>query len=292
MTADESPVVIDWSEEAERLSAAVTDDAAWYAAMASELVRPADRLAVDVGCGGAGMAIALSAQLPPEATVVGIDGDDDVLEVARQQITAANIDDERIRLVHADLDHDLSNIPDVGHNADLVWASGSIHHAANQQAAVDALAALLAPGGRLALAEGGLRAKHLPWDVGVGEPGLENRLLAAEDRWFGRMRTALPGSVRMPYGWTSALRNAGLTGITTRTAMFEKTAPLTEAGLAKVVRSFSHRVERAGASGDLDAADVDAWARLLNAEDEAWLGHRDDVSSLSARSVHIGHRAG
>lgn len=284
-------IVINWADEADRLCAAVTDDADWYASVARELARPSDRLAVDIGCGGAGMAVALGAALPPAAFVVGVDGDGDVLDAARRRITETGIDDGHIRLLHADLDTDLAVLPVAARGADIVWASSSIHHLADQQAAIDALAALLAPGGRLALAEGGLEARHLPWDVGVGEPGLEVRLAAAEDRWFTRMRACVPGSVAMHYGWPTALRHAGLVDISTRTFTFERPTPLSEQDLGSVVHSLRHRVERAHDDGELRPADKAAWDRLLDARDDAWLGHRDDVYSLSARSVHLGHRA-
>jgi ubiquinone/menaquinone biosynthesis C-methylase UbiE len=288
MAADEEPVVINWADKAERLGAAVADDAAWYAEMAAALVEPGDRVAVDVGCGGAGMAVALSRALSHDALIVGVDGDDTVLAAAHRAIAEAGVADDRIELVRAGLDDNLSALPGVAEGADVVWASASIHHVGDQQAAIDQLAALLAPGGRLALAEGGLPKRHLPWDLGIGEPGLEVRLLAADDRWFAKMRAALPGSVRMPYGWTTALREAGLTEITTRTTIFEKPAPLAGADLDKVLDSVSHRVDRANESGVLDAEDATVWARLLDAEDVMWIGRRDDVYSLTARCVHRG----
>ncbi|RIQ32546.1 class I SAM-dependent methyltransferase [Jiangella rhizosphaerae] len=284
-------IVINWADEAEWLCAAVADDADWYASVARELARPGDRLAVDVGCGGAGMAVALGAVLPPAAFVVGVDGDGNVLDAARRRIVETGVDDGHIRLLHADLDTDLAVLPLVAGSADIIWASSSIHHLADQQAAIDALAALLAPGGRLALAEGGLPARHLPWDVGVGEPGLEVRLAAAEDRWYARMRASVPGSVPMSYGWPTALRRAGLADVTTKTFTLERPVPLCEADLRSVLLSLRHRVDRAYADGELRQADKAAWDRLLDPDDAAWLGRRDDVYSLSARSVHIGHRA-
>ena len=100
-----------------------------------------------------------------------------------------------------DLGGDLSAVrAAAGPGADLVWASGSVHHAGDQQRAVDTLAGLLAPGGRLALAEGGLPLRCLPWEVGVGEPGLEIRLDAAQDRWFARMRGHSRGRCRCRTG--------------------------------------------------------------------------------------------
>lgn len=291
MNLDHNAIVINWADEAERLCAAVADDAEWYASVARELARPHDRLAVDIGCGGAGMAVALGAALAPAAFVVGVDGDGDVLDAARRRIAETGIDDGHIRLLRADLDTDLAVLPWVVRGADIIWASSSIHHLADQQAAIDALAALLAPGGRLALAEGGLPAQHLPWDVGVGDPGLEVRLAAAEDRWFARMRAGVPGSVAMPYGWPTALRRAGLVDVATKTFTFERPVPLCEADLRSVLLSLRHRVDRADVDGELRPSDTAAWDRLLDPADDAWLGHRDDVYSLSARSVHLGHRA-
>lgn len=289
MTTHHPAAVIDWSEQAAHLSRAADGDAAWYADVARILVRPTDLLAVDIGCGAAGMTVALDAALPPRAFVVGVDNDGDVLDAARRRIVDSGIDDGHIRLIRADLDTDLTLLPEVVRGADVIWASASIHHLADQQAALTALAALLAPGGRLALAEGGLPGRHLPWDLGVGEPGIEARLLDAEGRWFARMRAALPGSVRMPYGWTTALRRTGLAGVISRTFTFESPAPLDEAELTTVLDRFARRVRRATEDGELDDVDVRAWARLLDADDDAWLGRRDDVYTLDTRTVHVGH---
>jgi hypothetical protein len=190
--------------------------------------------------------------------------------------------------------------------ADLIWASASVHHAADQQAAVDALASLLAPGGRLALAEGGLPARHLPWDLGIGEPGLELRLDLAQDRWFKVMRDSLPGSVPMPYGWTEALTRAGLTGATTRSVLTETPAPLSPERLDGVVQAFRTRIERlTGADSGhghghghghvvadeewLTPEDVDVWQQLLDPDGPYYLGRRSDLAVLSVRSVHLGH---
>jgi SAM-dependent methyltransferase len=222
--------------------------------------------------------------------VVGLDGDDDVLAAAQRRVADTKVDGPRIWLVKADLDQGGAALPAVARHADLMWASASIHHAADQQAAIDALAENLAPGGRLALAEGGLRVRHLPWDLGVGAPGMEDRLIGAEARWFARMRESLPGNVRMPYGWTAALRRAGLDDVVTHTTLLERQAPLREGDLSRVINDFAHRIERMTDGGELDAADAAPWAQLLDMDDDSWLGRRDDVYSLSARSVHIGRR--
>lgn len=272
---------IDWAEQAAHLHDNAAIDVAWDAAVAARIVRPTDRLAVDAGCGAGGMTRALAAALPIEARVVGIDGTSEVLDVA-----AGQTDDPRVSFVRASFEDGFAAVVDAP--ADLVWASASVHHAADQQAAVTALAGLLAPNGRLALAEGGLPAHYLPWDVGVGEPGLEHRLIAAGQRWFGRMRAELPGSVRMPYGWTTALRNAGLTNVRTRTVLTEQPAPLADNAVA--VEAVRHQVDRLADTDLLDPADRDAWRRLLDPHDDAYLGRRDDLYVLGARSIHTGER--
>lgn len=289
-------IEIDWAEEAGRLRASAAGEADWNAAVARSLVRDSDKVVADVGCGGGGMAKALAEALPG-TTVVAIDADPDVLEQAREHTAGlvrcelASMDDGAEPLHRA-----------IAAPADLVWASASVHHAADQQAAVDALASLLAPGGRLALAEGGLPARHLPWDLGVGEPGLELRLDLAQDRWFKVMRDSLPGSVPMPYGWTEALTRAGLTGATTRSVLTETAAPLPPERLEGVVRAFRTRIERLTGPSQghghghvvsdeewLTPEDLDAWQQLLDPDGPHYLGARSDPAVLSVRSVHLGH---
>ncbi|GAB3400976.1 methyltransferase [Flindersiella endophytica] len=287
--SDSDPYVIAWDEFRDRLAAAAREDADWYRQVAAGLARPGDRLALDIGCGGAGMSIALGDALPPGARVIGIDGNAEILASARQNVTNAGLGDDRVELRQFDLEAGPVALgKELGEPADVVWASGVVHHVGDQQAVVDGLAGLLAPGGRLALAEGGLRSQYLPWDAGVGEPGLELRLIAAQDAWFARMRAELPGSVRMPYGWTTALSRAGLTQVTTVSIMLEKPAPLGDADRKAVVSRLGMFAGRIRETGLLSADDVAAWERLLDETGPDWLGRRDDLFSLSVRSVHTG----
>ncbi|GAB2575959.1 methyltransferase domain-containing protein [Kribbella endophytica] len=298
---------IDWAAHAEHLRKSATDEAGWNALVAAELVHPTDRLIVDVGCGGGGMAKALALAVP-EATVVALDADEEVLQQAREH-TAGLV---RCELVSMDDGPDPLRAA-IGAPADLIWASASVHHAADQQAAVSALASLLGPGGRLALAEGGLPTRMLPWDLGLGEPGLELRLDAVQDRWFAAMRDGIPGAVPMPYGWTDTLQRAGLTSVTTRTILTEKPVPLSDTDRDQVIEQLRHRVARLDPDAEpaghghghghghadptstapemptLDADDLAVWHQLLDPESPHFLGRRTDLASVSARSIHLGH---
>jgi SAM-dependent methyltransferase len=290
MTDQTDPYVVHWAEKAAGLVEVARNDQPWYEELAAWLLRPGDRVAVDIGCGGGGMTFALAAAM--DGQVVAVDGEQDVLATVQDQVAAGTLElRAEIGLVLADLDHGIGRVRDaMTAPADLVWASAAVHHVGNQQAAIDELAGLLAPGGRLALAEGGLPARHLPWDLGIGQPGLELRLDAANDRWFTRMREELPGSSPMPYGWTEALRRAGLVGPTTRTLLREHPAPLGERDMQHLTDRFGRWVDRVRPTGLLDPDDLAAWDRLLDPADPAWLGRRTDVFSLDARSVHLAER--
>jgi SAM-dependent methyltransferase len=172
--------------------------------------------------------------------------------------------------------------------ADLVWASNVAHHLPDQRTMVAALAAWLAPGGCFALAEGGLSMKCLPWDIGIGEPGLQDRLIAAHGTWFHRMRTEMPGTVRLPVGWNVVLEEAGLTGVTAFSYLVDVPAPLTDTGRAAVV---SWLAWMARATGELlTPTDVATLERLLDPDDAAYVGNRDDIFLLKASTVYLGWR--
>ncbi len=289
MTDHTDPYVVNWAEKVAGLVEMAEDERPFYEQVVGWLLRSTDRVAVDVGCGGGGMTLALATAMDPNGQVVAVDAEPEVLSALRDRLDARHSAAAEVTLVAADLGKGVDEIrAALARPADLVWASASVHHLGDQQAAVDALAGLLAPGGRLALAEGGLPARHLPWDLGIGAPGLELRLDAANDRWFARMREELPDSRRMPYGWTEALRRAGLGDVTTRTFLLERPSPLSEQDLRRVTDRFGRWIDRLRPTGFLDEDDLAAWDRLLDPADEAWLGHRSDVFSLHARSVHVG----
>lgn len=280
------PYVVDWGAQVGHLATAAGQEREWYAGVAAGLVRAGDRVAFDVGCGGGGMAAALGTVLGAAGLVVAADHAAEVLAEAGARLRDLPA---RVELVVLDLDEGVRPLQSHG-PADVIWASAAVHHTGDQQAAVGALAGLLGPGGRLALAEGGLPTRRLPWDLGIGEPGLEVRLEAAQDRWFARMRAGLPGSMPMPYGWTAALRRAGLGEVSTRTTVLERPVPLAAADVERVVGKIEHRVDWLRPTGLLAAADLAAWDRLLDPADPAYLGRREDLQSLEARSVHVGTR--
>lgn len=287
---------IDWAARLADLRRADAMNGPALRAVAERLLDslPAPRPTVlDVGSGAGGMSAALAEAMARRAgpdsagRLVLVDAVPELLAAAESAAGAVSgvVD---VRTVCTDLAGDPAAVADVAGGADLVWASNVAHHLPDQRQAVATLVGWLGDGGCLALAEGGLAMRCLPWDVGVGEPGLQGRLLAAHETWFHRMRTEMEGSVRLPVGWNRVLTDLGLTGVTSFTYLVDLPAPLDDDGRTEVVGWLSWMTE--ATAEFLDPADVDAARRLVEPADPAYVGHRDDVFLLKAHTVYLGWR--
>lgn len=256
-------------------------DRPWVEAAVDWLVAGSmPRVVVDVGCGAGGAARAFAGRLARGSAVVALDRDPRLVAIARRRAGQEDLGD-RISWGVADV----GRLPLRSRSADLVWASGVVHHLADQQEAVGFLTGLVQPGGRVVLVEGGLPLRCLPHDIGLGRPGLEARLDEARARWFVDMRAEL-GGVSMPYGWPEALGRAGLVEVRSRGFVAERTAPLDDAGWAVVEQHLRSARDELG--DRLDPDDRTVIARLLAPDDPAYLRGRDDLMVTAVRTVHTG----
>ena len=274
---------VDWAAVVDDLDRSAAVNRPTNEQVVAWLTSPPGAPVADVGCGAGGMTVLLAEAVGPRGRVVAMDGEPALLAATAQRCGHAGVGD-RVSTVQ----HDVAEGALPVERLDLLWAAGVVHHIPDQQAAVDRLAAALASAGRLALAEGGLASRCLPWDLGVGRPGLESRLGAAEEAWFADMRADLAGARRTPYGWASVLTAAGLTDVTARSFLLDRPAPLDAGTRTHVVDSLAVRVERVG--DRLGADDRDAWERLLDPDRPDHLGRRDDLHLLAATTVHVGTR--
>jgi len=240
---------------------------------------PVDGAVADVGPGSGTSTVRLAERAD---RVYAVDNDEAMLALVRERAERAGLGD-RVHTVLHDLDDGPLVLPEP---VSLIWSGACVHHALSWQDAVAGLAGLLAPGGVLALGEGGLPARCLPWDVGVGRPGLEARLDAAHNEWFTEWFEARPGVVREPRGWPELLRSAGLEQVTSRSVLLDLPAPLGADVRQVVLAELAARVGRAQAF--LAQDDRAAWHSLLDRASPAWLGGRDDLALLTARTVHLG----
>ncbi|ONK13927.1 class I SAM-dependent methyltransferase [Streptomyces sp. MP131-18] len=275
---------IDWEamgdhleREADIQSPFLTAAVAW---LAERL--PGARRVVDVGSGPGVAACEFAGRLP-HAEVVAVDGAPGLLARAAARAEAAGVAD-RLHTRHADLSESLAGLGP----ADLIWAGRFVHHLGDQQAALGALAAALRPGGLLALVEGGLPARFLPRDIGLGRPGLLTRLDAVEEERFAQMREELPGRTETVEDWPGMLVSAGLTGALSRTFLVDTPAPLGGAARAHLHGRLVRLLH--GCGDRLDAEDRGALEVLTDPEAAESILRRQDAFYLTAVTVHTAQR--
>ncbi|MCA1674248.1 MAG: class I SAM-dependent methyltransferase [Actinobacteria bacterium] len=280
---------VDWAAAVERLRA--NDDLLReeWAQLARRLVQPQTRVVLDVGSGAGGMSAAFAEALAGTGgTVVLVDSVPELLAAAETRVRAVAAAQVEVRAVSADAGSD--ELLDMAPQADLVFASFVVHHLPDQQRGLNRLARLLSPGGRLAVVESGLEARNLPWDLGVGKPGLEGRLRAARGEWFGAMRAGIDGSVRLPVGWNVALADAGLVGVSAFSYLVDKPPPPTDEVRKAVLQRLSWLRELTEPRlSDSDRRTLDL---LLDPHSAHYLGRRDDVFVLDAATVYLGTAPG
>ncbi|MFJ9931214.1 Methyltransferase domain-containing protein [Streptomyces misionensis] len=276
---------IDWNEMAPLLEAQAELFGPLYEQalgwLAGEVPDPG--LIVDAGS-GPGVLSCLFARTFPGARVVAVDGTAPLLDRARARAAREGFGD-RFDTLTGELPEVLEKLEQP---AGLLWASRSLHHLGDQRAALTAFARRLAPGGTLALLEGGLPSRFLPRDIGIGRPGLGARLDALEEEWFARMRAELPGSVAEIEDWPALLTAAGLRHTGTRSFLLDLPAPATDRARAYVAASLGRL--REGFADALTTEDRDTLDRLLDPADPASVHQRPDVFVLSAHTVYTAVR--
>ncbi|MFE9611039.1 class I SAM-dependent methyltransferase [Streptomyces sp. NPDC006012] len=276
---------IDWAQMATLLETqAELTEPVYRQAMtwlAEEAAEPG--LIVDAGS-GPGVVSCLFAEAFPRARVLAVDGTEPLLERARARAARQGVAD-RFGTLAGELPMVLDELP---YPADLLWASRSLHHLADQRAALTAFAARLAPGGLLALLEGGLPSRFLPRDIGIGRPGLEARLDVVQEERFTQMRAELPGSVAEREDWPALLASAGLRHTRTRSFLLDLPAPASDRARAHAAATLG-RLRDLVADG-LDADDRATLGRLLDPADPASVHRRPDVFLLGAYTVYTAVR--
>jgi ubiquinone/menaquinone biosynthesis C-methylase UbiE len=238
---------------------------------------------LDAGCGEGLPALVFAEQ---GCSVIGIDIENESLGKARQLLAKTPFV-EQVTF----LEDNLLDLPFEHETFDLVWTSYVLHHVADKLAAVRELQRVLKPGGRLAIREGGLPLYSLPYDFGLGEPGLEHRLRDAENRWFAAMtRDTLPNEVYYPFGWSQLLIDTGFTDIKARTFTLDLLSPFDDAQAEFILYRFRRVLERdQGQYGPfLSQVDQDVLQQLLDPASHFFILKRLDLHVRYGLSVYTG----
>jgi ubiquinone/menaquinone biosynthesis C-methylase UbiE len=245
-------------------------------------VRPGQSV-VDLGSGAGGMAAALQHAVGEAGTVVLVDGATELLSIARRLIERPGY---HVVAVHADLERQPLDAVLEHRPVDLIHAGAVVHHLDDELAAIRDLAAVVRPGGQVAIGEGGLGHRFLPADCGIGEPGLEQRLAAAQEAWFWDHVRPTAGTVRTGRGWNLMLADAGLVNVTARTFLLDLPSPLDPKARQVVRETLAGQLARV--SDRISRDDQATLVALLDDDNPQGVMRRSDVYVLGARTIHLG----
>jgi len=214
---------------------------------------------VDIGA-GTGVGVRALARAFPTAEIIGVDASPEMTA----HIDAAG--HPTVRTAIADLDNGWpAALPD----ADVLWASSSLHHIADPDAFLRTAAAHLRPGGVLAIIEMTSPPLFLPND----DP-LEERIVAA-----------MSSHEMNPFAdWTQAFSRADLDvveGVDLSVEISEITPTVLRYGA-----SWLSRI-RAGLADDLTVDDLAAIDALVDAESPSSLARRTDLNVRGGRRMWI-----
>ncbi|GID98321.1 class I SAM-dependent methyltransferase [Amorphoplanes digitatis] len=271
---------VDWGEYGPDLIA----DAEINAPMIDQALRwltervPRAGLVLDVGS-GPGVAACRFAQLLPGATVLAADGAAPLLALARSRAERLGLTD-RFATREIKLPDGLADLP----AADLIWVSGVAHHLPDPAEGIRAFAALLRPGGLLALREGGLPLQFLPSHADGGMTARMN----AVDSALSQSHSHPMGAIEPPRSWPELLADAGLSAVQSRSFMLDLPAPLDEAARRQLARTL--RRTREMLDGHLADGDAERLDQLTDPEDPESVLRRPDVFMLRAATIHTAVR--
>lgn len=276
--------------------------------MVAWLAIPAGARLLDAGCGAGAVTALLARAAGPTGAVTPVEINTELLAVARGlcetapvAATAVDINSELLGATRvtvptsAPLDPCAGSVlalPFADGAFDLVWCSRVIHGVGDQLAAVRELARVTRPGGRVVLREGGLAPRVLPFDVGIGMPGLEERMYAADRRWFARFRRSLPDHRSYPHGWARLLRDAGCVEVTAKSFLLEALPPFTAEQLRYIETLLRGPLDHPDRAPTLHRDDRHTLELLLDAGGPHYALDRTDLHLLAVGSIYAGRVPG
>jgi SAM-dependent methyltransferase len=233
---------------------------------------------LDLGAGTGTGALGLAERFPG-ADVIAVDVEPGSLARLRDKAAGRGLAG-RVRALEFDLD---AGWPDLG-PLDLTWASMSLHHLADPgRVLADALAATR-PGGLIAVAEFTEPLRFLPPDLGIGQPGFEDRLV---ERLGHAHAEELP---TLGSAWAPRLADAGWAVAGEREFPIDLDPPA-HPRAAEYARAWFARLAD-GFTDRLEPADQATLAALLAGDGlSRGLSHGGGLRIRGSRTVTLARRA-
>jgi len=242
-------------------------------AIASLKLAPGMRL-LDAGCGAGEALDWLRAEIAPEDILVGVD-------LASAHTRSARLATASGALI---VQADLLKPPLAGASFDLVWSVNTINHLHDPVAGVEILAALLRPGGRIALGQSSLLPDmYFAWNA-----GLELKVTQAVREYY-RARYRLEeqdlAAVRAMVG---VLRRAKLHNVCARTFVIERQFPLSLKDEAYISEAIFRDTWGERVQPYLSHDDYQELSRLCDPQNPAFALRRPDFHFLQTFTLVVG----
>jgi SAM-dependent methyltransferase len=234
-----------------------------------------------VGCGAGGVTRLLAEAGRADSYITALDVESDFLAAAKKLLK-----DMPYAITYQA--GSLDELPFAEGQFELIWCSRVVHHMRDQLAAVRELRRVLKPGGRLVLREDGLLMQLLPFDIGLGEPGLDERLNAVRAWEFAQLRPTIPDSTEYPFGWTRLLRDADFTHVTARSFLFEALSPFNADLSEFLLRHWRRFLEDLEIRARLSPDDQNILVQLMDADSPYFLLGRNDLYFVKVSTVYVG----
>lgn len=229
---------------------------------------------LDAGCGTGEVLQWLHDAVGPAGMVVGID-----LAAAHAQAACAVAP-----AGSAVLQADLLRACIAPGALDCVWSVNTVNHFRDPVAGLKSLAALLRPGGRIALGQSALVPEmYFAWDSRLERLTHEAVRRYYEAR-YGLDERDLRGA-RNILGW---MRRAGLRNVTVRTLVLERVSPLRKADADYLLEAIFRGTFGERLRPHLSPEDYQSLARLCDPQHPDFALHRADFHFLQTLTLAIG----
>lgn len=246
--------------------------------MISWLALPRTEQVLDAGC-GRGNHLSLFSEQVVDGHVTGVDLNPERIADIEARVKLGTLKDNISGVVA-----DVQQLPMKDGSYGCVWSSHTMHILPDPIAGVRELARVCRKGGRVVVREDRFLDRLLPFDVGIGAPGLEERAVAAFAAWFVDDRQQRG---KLPHGWLGILQQAGLKDVTTKSFLYERQPPFT----AEEVAYLRDRKIRGLVHDSLSDEDKRSLEALADEQSPFYAFNRNDLHFVSVSTVYVGWKA-